>query len=59
VINAGKAITAARQQARRDEMAELIHNANPRDRHRLLAYWWWGWDINGTGGLGKPGEDAP
>ena len=25
--------------------------------HRLQAWLWWGWDINGRGGLGYPGID--
>lgn len=54
-MNVGKAITAAMRDQRRKDMAVLARNIS--HYYAVMAYWWWGWDIHGRGGLGKPGAD--
>lgn len=55
-MNVGRAITLGMQeQARRDFRALAF---DYRYRNYVLAYLWWGWDINGHGGLGRPGMPA-
>lgn len=63
-MNVGKAITDAMKQQRRSDITWLafwcLRHEGYRTAayHKLLAYWMWGWDINGRGGLGKPGVEA-
>lgn len=62
LINAGKAIQAACYEQRARDISALylycLHHLGRDSRRRLEAYWWWGWDINGRSGLGKPGREV-
>lgn len=65
-MNVGKAITGAMRAQRKKDIERMLRwvrefenyrHYGPAAHDRLLAYWWWGWDINGKSGLGKPGAD--
>lgn len=61
-MNVGKAITSAMRDQRRKDMNDVVLRWARRGYyggayHAVLAYWWWGWDINGHSGLGRPGAD--
>lgn len=55
-MNVGKAITAACQEQRAKDILRIA-KWDYRYYSIVLAYWWWGWDISGRGGLGKPGSE--
>lgn len=62
-MNVGRAITGAMREQRQKDIESMLRWCMRHDGymtrayHRLLAYWWWGWDINGRSGLGKPGAE--
>ena len=53
-MNVGRAITAACRAQRARDIGRLA--SDHRHRDHVMAYWWWGWDIHGPSGLGKPGS---
>lgn len=57
-MNVGKAITAACREQRIRDIERMMKADHYRNLHILQAYWWWGWDINGRSGLGKPGSQV-
>lgn len=54
-VNVGKMITAACREQRERDIIRMMRADGFKNLHILQAYWWWGWDINGKSGLGKPG----
>lgn len=54
-MNVGRSITAACREQRRRDLERFAREIE--HRYAVMAYAWWGWDINGRGGLGRPGWD--
>jgi hypothetical protein len=53
-VNAGKLITEAMQDQRREDWRRMVWSIPTANSERLRAYLMWGWHINGNGGTGKP-----
>ncbi len=56
-MNVGRAITVACREQRAKDMRRLASSYHHRYYNVVMAYWMWGWDIHGPGGLGRPGSD--
>lgn len=56
-MDVGRAITEAMRDQRRRDIFRMWQELVGEARHALSAYWWWGWDISGPGGLGRPGRE--
>ena len=54
-MNAGQAITAAMRDQRKRDFHLMRRRSCAEHYNVLMAWLWWGWDINGRGGLGYPG----
>ena len=58
-MNVGKMITEAmREQRKRDWIRGMCGDWGCEHINRLKTYVWWGWHINGHGGIGKPGSET-
>lgn len=54
-MNVGRAITAGMYAERVRDLERFAREIEWR--YVVHAYAWWGWDISGRGGLGRPGVE--
>lgn len=58
-MNVGQAITEAMRDQRKRDWLHAIGGGWGRDNIVWLQrYLWWGWDVCGPGGIGKPGVET-
>lgn len=57
-MKVGEAITEGMRADRRRDLVDAMLGRNGwswKDADRMKAWCWWGWNISGRGGLGRPG----